>query len=174
MSGFDIVRRAELPVDGLQALRSWVEQALTLLDTAGVVLPRHRREAGAPDARMVVVRGVDDRGLRFLTSTTSAKAQQLAAAPRACVVFWWAPLMRQVGSATSYPPVLPSTPSSRPGSGPGHPPRACSCSPCPHSPRAQPPSPRSDGSDRPAGSSSAVVSSPSSPPHLGACSAASG
>jgi pyridoxamine 5'-phosphate oxidase len=61
---------------------------------------------GAPDARMVLIRGVDERGLHFFTSTTSAKARQLAVTPRACLVFWWEPQMRQArvrGAVTRLP-----------------------------------------------------------------------
>lgn len=49
-----------------------------------------------PDARIVLMRGRDERGLRFFTNVTSAKGLQLAGAPRAACVFHWQPLQRQV------------------------------------------------------------------------------
>lgn len=49
-----------------------------------------------PDARIVLLRGRDERGLRFFTNRDSAKGRQLAAVPRAAAVFHWQPLERQV------------------------------------------------------------------------------
>ena len=51
---------------------------------------------GAPDARIVLLKGADDRGFTFYTDYRSAKARQLDANPRAARVFWWAELERQV------------------------------------------------------------------------------
>jgi pyridoxamine 5'-phosphate oxidase len=52
--------------------------------------------AGQPAARMVLLKGVDARGLAFFTNRDSRKASELAANPRAALVFWWGPLQRQV------------------------------------------------------------------------------
>jgi len=52
--------------------------------------------AGRPAARMVLLKGVDGRGLAFYTNRDSRKASELAANPRAALVFWWGPLQRQV------------------------------------------------------------------------------
>ena len=51
---------------------------------------------GVPSARMVLVRTVDDRGFRFFTNYESAKGCDLAANPRAALVFHWQGLGRQV------------------------------------------------------------------------------
>jgi pyridoxamine 5'-phosphate oxidase len=51
---------------------------------------------GWPAARTVLLKGYDVEGLRFFTNTGSAKAAQLAATPRAAVVFPWHPAHRQV------------------------------------------------------------------------------
>ena len=52
--------------------------------------------AGRPAARMVLLKGVDARGLSFYTNRDSRKARELLANPRAALVFWWGPLQRQV------------------------------------------------------------------------------
>ena len=52
--------------------------------------------AGRPDARFVLVRGVDDRGFVFHTNYDSVKSRQLAASPHAAGVFAWLDLHRQV------------------------------------------------------------------------------
>src|SRR5690349_14823731 len=51
---------------------------------------------GAPDARIVLVKGYDESGFLFGTSYASAKGAQLAVNPRAALVFPWHALQRQV------------------------------------------------------------------------------
>ena len=68
---------------------------------AGVVEPNAMVLAtvgvdGAPAARTVLLKGYDGRGLRFFTNLGSAKAADLAANPRAALVFPWHPMARQV------------------------------------------------------------------------------
>jgi pyridoxamine 5'-phosphate oxidase len=52
--------------------------------------------AGLPDARIVLLKALDDRGFSFFTNLTSAKADELAARPAAALVFHWKSLRRQV------------------------------------------------------------------------------
>ncbi len=51
---------------------------------------------GTPSARMVLLRGFDERGFVFFTDYRSRKGEDLAANPRAALVFYWAELERQV------------------------------------------------------------------------------
>jgi pyridoxamine 5'-phosphate oxidase len=51
---------------------------------------------GAPDARIVLLKGQDPRGLVFYTNYQSRKGEELAADPRAALVFHWKSLQRQV------------------------------------------------------------------------------
>ncbi len=51
---------------------------------------------GNPDARIVLVRGVDSAGLSFFTNYDSAKSTQLVARPSAVAVFGWLDLHRQI------------------------------------------------------------------------------
>src|SRR3954452_20630837 len=51
---------------------------------------------GAPDARMVLVKGYDASGFVFGTSYASTKGAQLAVNPRAALIFPWHPMQRQV------------------------------------------------------------------------------
>jgi pyridoxamine 5'-phosphate oxidase len=51
---------------------------------------------GAPDARVVLVRGADERGLVFFTNYNSAKGRQLDDDPVAAATFAWLDLHRQV------------------------------------------------------------------------------
>jgi pyridoxamine 5'-phosphate oxidase len=51
---------------------------------------------GLPDARMVLLKGVDARGFTFFTNTLSAKGRELAAHPKCALTFHWKSLRRSV------------------------------------------------------------------------------
>jgi len=53
-------------------------------------------KAGRPSARVVLLKGVDERGFIFFTNYDSRKGQELAENPQAALVFYWADLERQV------------------------------------------------------------------------------
>ena len=83
--------------DPFQQFQAWFDEALQ----ANIVEPNAMTLAtvgadGLPSARMVLLKGVDAQGFVFYTNYESRKAQDLAANPAAVLVFWWAPLERQV------------------------------------------------------------------------------
>ena len=49
-----------------------------------------------PAARIVLLKSFDERGFVFYTNYTSRKGQELAENSRACLLFYWSPLWRQV------------------------------------------------------------------------------
>jgi len=51
---------------------------------------------GNPDARIVLLKGFDERGFVFYTNYQSRKANELRENPRACLLFYWSKLWRQV------------------------------------------------------------------------------
>lgn len=51
---------------------------------------------GLPDARMVLLKGFDERGFVFYTNVDSQKGRQLAQIPKAALLFHWKSLNRQV------------------------------------------------------------------------------
>ena len=53
-------------------------------------------ERGHPDVRMVLLKGVDERGFVFYTNLESAKARALRDEPRVALCFYWAETDRQV------------------------------------------------------------------------------
>ncbi|PWS33659.1 pyridoxamine 5'-phosphate oxidase [Pedobacter paludis] len=53
-------------------------------------------KSGRPDARIVLLKGVDEDGFRFFTNYLSAKGKELKRNPYACLVFFWPELERQV------------------------------------------------------------------------------
>lgn len=68
---------------------------------AGLPLPNAMTLAtvtpdGAPDARIVLLKGLEYGGFDFYTNYRSRKARELDARPAACLVFQWSELERQV------------------------------------------------------------------------------
>ncbi|KKL37186.1 pyridoxamine 5'-phosphate oxidase [Burkholderia contaminans FFH2055] len=53
-------------------------------------------EDGRPSARIVLIKGVDERGFVFFTNYESRKGRDLAAHPQAALLFYWIELERQV------------------------------------------------------------------------------
>ncbi len=51
---------------------------------------------GLPNARMVLLKGFDERGFVFYSNADSIKGRELAAAPQAALTFYWKSLQRQV------------------------------------------------------------------------------
>jgi pyridoxamine 5'-phosphate oxidase len=87
----------EAPPDPLHLFAAWFVDATA----AGIVEPNAMVLAtvdadGWPQARILLLKGYDENGLRFFTNTRSAKADQLAVSPRAALVFPWHPIARQV------------------------------------------------------------------------------
>jgi len=61
--------------------------------------------AGMPDVRMVLLKGFDEAGFVFYTNLGSAKGRQLAASPKAALLFHWKSLRRQVRVRGAVTPV---------------------------------------------------------------------
>ena len=81
----------------LQQLASWLEdaQAAALTQPDAMTLATASAD-GVPSARMVLLRGLDDRGAVFYTNAASRKGRELLENPRAALVFHWEQLGRQV------------------------------------------------------------------------------
>src|SRR6185295_14315080 len=60
---------------------------------------------GRPSVRMVLLKGHDARGFAFYTNAQSRKGEELAANPRAALLFHWKSLRRQVRIEGAVEPV---------------------------------------------------------------------
>ncbi len=90
------LRRADLDPDPLRQFAAWYTQAADAVDTPEAVVLATATTAGAPSARMVLLKGFDQRGFVFYTNYFSRKGQEIAQNPRAAMLFHWTPLGRQV------------------------------------------------------------------------------
>lgn len=88
---------ADAPPDPLPLFREWLSAAIE----AGLPEPYAMTLAtagadGSPSARIVLLRSAAEQGFTFFTNYGSRKAAELAANPRASLLFYWAELERQV------------------------------------------------------------------------------
>ena len=82
--------------DPFQQFARWLDDVRHEdLDPTAMTLATSSAE-GHPSARTVLLKGIDERGLVFYTNYESRKAQEIAAVGRACVLFYWRQLTRQV------------------------------------------------------------------------------
>ncbi len=90
------LRRADLDPDPLRQFALWYSQAADAVAAPEAVTLATATAAGAPSARMVLMKGFDQRGFVFYTNYFSRKGQEIAQNPRAAMLFHWQPLGRQV------------------------------------------------------------------------------
>jgi pyridoxamine 5'-phosphate oxidase len=83
--------------DPIAQFRNWFDDA----SNSGMREPNAMTLAtvdasGQPTARVVLLKGLDHRGFTFFTNYESRKGQELAFQPKACLLFFWETLERQV------------------------------------------------------------------------------
>ena len=87
-----------LPADPIGLFMEWHEQAKDQADIRNpdAMCVSTIDKAGAPDARMVLLKGIDHRGFVFYTNIHSVKAKSLTKTPLAALTFYWEKLGKQV------------------------------------------------------------------------------
>lgn len=90
------LRRAVLKPDPIEQFAQWWKRAEAEVPLPDAICLATSGGDGAPDARMVLLKGFDAGGFRFHTNYESAKGRQLEATGRAAIVAYWRELDRQV------------------------------------------------------------------------------
>jgi pyridoxamine 5'-phosphate oxidase len=87
----------DLDPDPFRQFQNWLDTAISakLTQPLAMALATATPE-GLPAVRIVLLRGLDQRGFSFFTNYESRKAQELSANPQAALVIYWAELERQV------------------------------------------------------------------------------
>jgi pyridoxamine 5'-phosphate oxidase len=99
--------REHLADEPLEQFARWFEEAGAVVPLAEAMTLATIDADGAPNARMVLLKGFGADGFRFFTNYESAKGDELAANPRAALVIYWRELDRQVrikGEVERLPP----------------------------------------------------------------------
>jgi pyridoxamine 5'-phosphate oxidase len=80
----------------LQFTKWWDEAVQSEIDEVNAFTLATSSLQGKPSARIVLLKGYDNRGFVFFTNYESAKGNELAKNPQASMVFFWKELQRQV------------------------------------------------------------------------------
>ena len=102
----------QAPEAPLVLLHDWLEQALAHEappSEANAMTLATVDEQGRPHCRVVLLKGIDARGLVFYSHHGSAKGQELAGNPRAALLFHWKSLRRQIRIEGTVAPVDDAT-----------------------------------------------------------------
>lgn len=91
------LEKSDLPADPIAAFQKWFADAerAEVPDATAMTLASVGAD-GTPSARIVLLKGLDGRGFTFFTDFRSRKGKDLDAHPRACLLFYWHALERQV------------------------------------------------------------------------------
>lgn len=83
--------------DPFEQFSIWMEEAIEAeVNEPNAMTLATVKEDGTPSARIVLLKGFDDRGFTFFTNYQSAKGQDLARNNNVALVFCWFELQRQV------------------------------------------------------------------------------
>jgi len=106
------LRRKDLDADPIFEFRRWFDQAVAArasdaarTDVNAATLATVDAE-GRPSGRIVLLKGVDERGFVFFTNYDSRKGREITANPNVALVFYWPDQERQVtiaGAASKVP-----------------------------------------------------------------------
>lgn len=106
MTNIDQIRRdymlrsldvADLKTDPFKMFETWFDEAIksNALDATAMTLSTVDAN-NQPSSRVVLLKGVEERGFVFFTNYNSKKGQDIAVNPQVCLSFFWPELERQV------------------------------------------------------------------------------
>lgn len=91
------LNEADVAADPFQQFQHWFDEAVRAeLPMVNAMTLATVGADGAPSARIVLLKGIDHNGFVFYTNYLSRKGRELAANPRAALVFHWNDLEREV------------------------------------------------------------------------------
>jgi pyridoxamine 5'-phosphate oxidase len=92
-----ILSESSVASDPFRQFQEWWRDAMNsqIIEPNAMTLATSSGD-GIPAARIVLLKSVDEKGFIFFTNYNSFKGQQLEENPRACLVFFWKELERQV------------------------------------------------------------------------------
>ena len=86
-----------ISADPIQQFRNWWNDAIiSEIDEVNAMTLATASSDGFPSARIVLLKGFTEEGFIFFTNYQSFKGTQLEENPKACLVFFWKELERQV------------------------------------------------------------------------------
>ena len=89
--------KKDVAADPIKQFEQWWNEAInSKIDEVNAMTLATASPDGLPSARIMLLKGFTDQGFIFYSNYESYKGQQLAENPKACLVFFWKELERQV------------------------------------------------------------------------------
>jgi pyridoxamine 5'-phosphate oxidase len=89
--------KEEASLNAIEQFERWWQEAMKSdIDEVNAMTLATASSDGLPTARIVLLKGYSEKGFQFYTNYDSYKGQQLHENPRACLVFFWKELERQI------------------------------------------------------------------------------
>src|ERR671926_1416468 len=90
------LKESDAEEDPVKQFRRWFDEALAAnLDEPNAMTLATATPDGRPSARVVLLKGFDERGFVFYTNYEGRKSKELEANPLCALVFFWGELERQ-------------------------------------------------------------------------------
>lgn len=87
----------QLTNDPIDLFNQWLDEAIRLKAPEPTAMSLSTVDAqGRPSSRIVLLKGFDENGVHFYTNYESHKGKDLAQNPKACLLFFWPTLQRQI------------------------------------------------------------------------------
>lgn len=93
----ETLNETDVGSNAIQQFDKWWQEAIIseIIEVNAMTLATATPD-GKPSARIVLLKGYDEKGFVFFTNYESHKGKELGANPKACIVFFWKELERQV------------------------------------------------------------------------------
>ena len=89
--------KTDVAKEPIAQLRVWLDEARAVEESLPTAMALATvSEDGRPSVRIMLLKGIDERGLAFYTNLESRKGRELTANRSAALTFWWPALERQV------------------------------------------------------------------------------
>ena len=99
MTELSALTKSNIDANPIRQFQAWLDEVrgsgVSEQDAISMTLGTADKD-GQPSARIVLLKSFDDRGFVFYTNYHSRKGKELSGNPRACLLFYWPQLWRQV------------------------------------------------------------------------------
>jgi len=99
MTELSALTKSNIDANPIRQFQAWLDEVrgsgVSEQDAISMTLATADKD-GQPSARIVLLKSFDDRGFVFYTNYHSRKGKELSGNPRACLLFYWPQLWRQV------------------------------------------------------------------------------
>lgn len=91
------LNEVDIDNDAIKQFENWWEEAIhSKIDEVNAMTLATATSTGLPSARIVLLKGFDEKGFIFFTNYNSDKGKEIAANPHVALLFFWKELERQV------------------------------------------------------------------------------